>query len=120
MPHPVFRNFNRWVLFAILVSTGPILNPLNGIKLNANRGFLKIDGCYSTHSRVAGVASPASPGAGLSFDIWPVLSGFHCSNSEKNWPNVKNRVEFQSRAGLRKVARATPGVGQEMVQNMLT
>ena len=57
---------------------------------------------------MAQAASPASPGAGLSFDIWPVLSGFHCSNSEKNWPNVKNRVEFQSRAGLRKVARATP------------
>ena len=54
------------------------------------------------------MASPASPGAGLSFDSWPVLSGFHSSNAEKKWPNVKNRVEFQSGAGLRKVARTTP------------
>ena len=58
---------------------------------------------------VARAASPASPGAGLSFDIWPVLSGFQSSNPEKKWPNVKNWVEFQSRAGLRKAARATPG-----------
>ena len=57
---------------------------------------------------VVRAASPASPGAGLSFDIWPVLSGFQSSNPEKKWPNVKNWVEFQSRAGLRKAARATP------------
>ena len=65
----------------------------------------KVRPCYAG---VAWAASPASPGAGLSFDIWPVLSGFQSSNPEKKWPNVKNWVEFQSRAGLRKAARATP------------
>ena len=65
-------------------------------------------------------ASPASPGAGLSFDIWPVFSGFHSSNSEKKWPNVKNRVEFQSRAGLTKVARATPAVYHEEFEKYLS
>ena len=64
-------------------------------------------GQISSITGVALAASPASPGAGLSFDIWPVFSGFHSSNSEKKWPNVKNRVEFQSRAGLTKVAHAT-------------
>ena len=66
---------------------------------------------------MARAASPASPGAGLSFDIWPVLSGFQSSNPEKKWPNVKNWVEFQSRAGLRKAARATPDFVHAKVKN---
>ena len=56
---------------------------------------------------VALAASPASPGAGLSFNIWQVLSGFSKLNKRKTGQMSKMQGKFQSRAGLRKLAGAT-------------
>ena len=51
-------------------------------------------------------ASPASPGAGLSFDIWPVFSGFHSSNSEKN--GQMSNIEWNFKVGLALQKLPTP------------
>ena len=59
-------------------------------------------------SGVALAASPASPGAGLSFNIWQVLSGFSKLNKRKTGQMSKMQGKFQSKAGLRKLTGATP------------
>ena len=57
---------------------------------------------------MAQAASPASPGAGLIFHIWQVLSGFSKLNKRKTGQTSKMQGKFQSRSGLRKPAGATP------------
>ena len=104
----VFRNFNRWVLFAILVSTGPILNPLNGIKLNANRGFLKIDGCYSIHCNLLKTAlwkeNFVKIWLSLKTSFWLLL---------KKWRNIEWKIKIDN-------PRFSLGTWKLQIANFLT